>query len=146
MALILVMAKEHWMDKLSDNEKNKKLADKPNLAARIKRGDVSEVREDDAPFGRKECLPNFLVVKAQGPASDYMYLMEAETEKNLVYDPVINEHRLEETLLQMRKYTFDIDKEVGAERLKQIEEAKEWLVDDVDVSKVKMKASRKIMK
>jgi hypothetical protein len=64
MAELLVKASGHWMDKLTQADVDK--MDESELRsykARSQKGDVVVVRPDGWPWGKEECLPNFIVVK-----------------------------------------------------------------------------------
>lgn len=84
MALLLIKVTGHWMDKLTSEEVQARADKDPGFLdsynARYQKGDVVEVRKDNAPFGRKEQLPNFLVVKVEGKKADHLHLMEPDTE------------------------------------------------------------------
>ena len=78
MCEFLVLAKNSWMDDLDEadlterlkNEKFKRMYDRRNV-----KGDIICVREDGQKWGKKECRPDFIIVKIPGvPASDLKYL------------------------------------------------------------------------
>ena len=71
MAELLVRAKKHWMDDLTQKEvdalpENRKASHE----ARCQIGDVVVVRPDGWPWGKCECLPDFVVVKIPGMSVD----------------------------------------------------------------------------
>lgn len=64
MAELLVRAKNHWMDDLSKEEVDSMSVDAlASYKARSQKGDVIVVRPDGWPWGKEECLPNFVIVK-----------------------------------------------------------------------------------
>lgn len=129
MALLLIKNSPHWMDKLTESEVQARADKDPGFMdsynARYQKGDVVEVREDNAPFGKKEQLPNFLVIKVDGKKADYLHLMEPDIE-TLAAE---KDQELEEKTLHRRKYKFDIDAKVAKSRLDEIETSKEWIID-----------------
>lgn len=64
MAEILVLAKDHWMEKTPQEERDKwdsKTKDKFNR--RVKKGSPIVVKPDGWVWGKEECPPNYIVVK-----------------------------------------------------------------------------------
>ena len=65
MAELLLKAKPHWMDALTAGEVEKLSPEaRAGYEARSQIGDIIVVRPDGWRWGREECLPNFIVVKA----------------------------------------------------------------------------------
>lgn len=63
-AELLVRAKSHWMDTLTQAEVDKMtLEQKQSYEARSQVGDIVVVRGDNWQWGKEECLPNYVVVK-----------------------------------------------------------------------------------
>jgi hypothetical protein len=64
MAELLVKASGHWMDKLTESDVAKMSAKELEIyKARHQPGDVIVVRPDGWKWGKRECLPEFIVVK-----------------------------------------------------------------------------------
>jgi len=64
MAELLVRAKAHWMDDLTQKDVDKmSVEEKQSYEARSQIGDIVVVRPDGWPWGKCECLPDFIVVK-----------------------------------------------------------------------------------
>ena len=64
MAELLVRAKPHWMDSLSQTDVDKMSAEeKQSYSSRSQIGDIIVVRPDGWQWGKEECLPNFVVIK-----------------------------------------------------------------------------------
>ena len=100
MAELLVKAKAHWMDSLSQQDVDA-LSDKKKNSynARSQIGDVILVRPDGWKWGKCECLPGYIVIKLSGtPEKDLKYLEEPLVE--------INEEIQRSKLLKKRKYKF----------------------------------------
>jgi len=144
MAILLIKASGHWMDKLTPEEIQARAVKNPGFLdsynARVKKGDIAEVREDDCKFGNKECLPDFLVIKVPGTKTENMHLMEPETETKheMVFDEKTMESKAEpyEKTLLRRKYKFDIEKEVSVTRLDDIQKSEKILIDTYDTAKI----------
>lgn len=66
-AELLVRAKSHWMDNLTQAEIGLLIADKKitqeSYNARSQIGDVIVVRPDGWQWGKEECLPNYIVIQ-----------------------------------------------------------------------------------
>ncbi len=112
-----------------------KASDGPNPLS-YKKGDVVEVREDDAQFGRCECLPTFLVIKVDGMKADLAYLTNPVKEPQLVFDYRTMEHSIVNELASKRKYKFDIDANVSKERLAEISASEKMVIDTHAVSTI----------
>jgi len=67
MAELLVRAKNHWMDELTQKEVDA-LPDgnKETYTARSQKGDIIVVKPDGWIWGKSERLPNYVVVKVPG--------------------------------------------------------------------------------
>lgn len=124
MAELLVRAKGHWMDSLTDQHVGDRAVAKyllANLAAssddlakarasavddfnsRSQIGDVIVVRPDGWQWGKEECLPNFIVVKMPEMTFD-----EAKKyEDPLVIDVLIEGELIPKTL-KRRKYKIPL--------------------------------------
>jgi len=73
MAELLVRAKKHWMDDLTQKEVDA-MKDKSAYESRCQIGDVVVVKPDGWKWGKCECLPDFIVIKIPG-------MTEAEAKK-----------------------------------------------------------------
>ena len=137
MAILLIKTSGHWMDKLTEKEVQVRADKDPGFMdsynARYRKGDVVEVRENDCKFGKKECLPSFLVIKVPGTKAENMHLMEPDTETIAAMEKDVEP---EEKMLLRRKHKFDIEKEVSAERLDDIQKSEKMLIDTYDAVKV----------
>lgn len=64
MAELLVQAKSHWMDNMSQQDiKNLNEDRKKSRDSRIRLGDIVVVKPNGWEWGREERLPNYLVIK-----------------------------------------------------------------------------------
>ena len=123
-AELLVKAKPHWMDSLSQEEVDKMDKDtRQSYEARFQIGDIIAVRPDGWIWGKKERLPNFIVVKIPG-----MNLEEAqEYEKRLTKKIYIPEAGIwDDRIIKRRKY--QIPKAV-------IDNAKQLSADSISIDK-----------
>src|SRR6056297_845706 len=137
MAILLIKNSGHWMDKLTPKEVQARAYKDPGFLdsynARYRKGDVVEVREDDCKFGKKECLPSFLVIKVPGTKAENMHLMEPDTE---TISATKKDAETEEKTLLRRKHKFDIEKEVSTTRFDDIQKSEKMLIDTYDAVKV----------
>jgi hypothetical protein len=83
MAELLVMAKKHWLDDVPMAEVLKfDHAQSEGYNARSGIGDVIVAKPDGWPWGREECLPNYIVIKLPGvKVEDVEYLTRPLYEK-----------------------------------------------------------------
>ena len=64
---LLVMAKKHWQDTMTQDEIDKLTPIKKHaFDNRIKKGEVICVKPDGWLWGKEECLPNFIIVRVPG--------------------------------------------------------------------------------
>jgi len=102
-AELLCKAKEHWLDKFSQIEIDKMVADKEitldSYNARSQIGDIIVVRPDGWNWGREECLPNFVVIQVPD-----MTIEEAK-----IYEESLNDNTDPENskMLKVRKYNVE---------------------------------------
>lgn len=77
MAELLVQAKPHWIDTLTQSEKdNLPGFVKRTMNARSQIGDIIVIQPDGWVWGREERLPNYIVVKIPGvPVEDVKFLV-----------------------------------------------------------------------
>ena len=101
MAELLVRAKPHWMDSLTQAEVDAmKPEQKDSYNARTQIGDIIVVRPDGWQWGKEENLPNFVVIK----------LPNISIEQVKKYEETLSEQftdtngRLLTRLLKHRKY------------------------------------------
>lgn len=93
-----------------------------------KRGDVVEVRRAGANYGKEECLPKFIVVRLTDISyEDALELTKPETQD--VFDPINPQQFLRHETLTRRRYKFDIDKNMTAKDIEDVEKA-DWLVKE----------------
>lgn len=97
-AELLVKAKPHWLDGLSQIEIDKLIADEKIIRegydARSQIGDIIVVKPDGWKWGKEECLPNFVVIKIP----DLKYEDAKKYEESLlditnIQNPKILKHR-----------------------------------------------------
>jgi hypothetical protein len=95
MAELLVKAKPHWMDSLTQEEVSKMSdAAKQNYESRSQIGDVVVVRPDGWQWGKEECLPNFIVVKVpQITFEEAKKYEEALVDNSNPEKPILLKHR-----------------------------------------------------
>ncbi len=67
------------------------------------KGDVVEVRDDDAEICKEEKLPTFLWIKVAGTAEKLRYYMDS------LYDGISTPDSNQGTVIRKRKYRFPID-------------------------------------
>lgn len=91
-----------------------------------KKGDIVEVREENSQYGKKECLPKFLVVNVLGTMAQWKYLMK----------PEINE----DEMITRRRYNYDFDTHLGAAKMAEILAA-DWQIETIDVTKISDKGA-----
>lgn len=94
----------------------------------FQKGDIVEVREDNAKYGRLECLPNFLVIKIDGKKEDLIYLMESIT-----HDVRDDKGIIDKEVDLIRKHNFDIDSHVSKEQLEEIKNS-DWKINTYNLS------------
>lgn len=104
-AELLVSAKPHWMDSLTQPEVDKMtIEQKQSYNARSQIGDVIVVRPDGWTWGKEECLPNFVVVKV----SD-MTLEEAKKYEESLNEQFIDaKGEVQSRMLKVRKYQIPL--------------------------------------
>ena len=123
MAELLVKAKAHWMDSLSQEEVDKLPPYKrQTYNARSQIGDVIVVKPNGWKWGREECLPNYVVVKIPNlkveDAKEYEYPLFGKIGVNEAGDPVApvlkgRKHQIPKAVIdnakQLSKSTIVVD-------------------------------------
>jgi len=101
MAELLVKAQEPWNNDIDTSKMRKNELTQFN--ARSRKGDIIVIRPDGWKWGREECLPRFIVVKAPG-----LDIKDAVKFESAVYEESIDEDGNPKfKLLKRRKYAFD---------------------------------------
>ena len=98
-AELLIQARNHWMDNLSQSEIDKmSVNEKQSYDARSQIGDIIVVRPDGWVWGKEECLPRFVVVKLPNVSvDDVKYLEQSLTDTKDPQKPV---------MLKVRQYSI----------------------------------------
>lgn len=112
MAELLVKAKPHWQDSIKQAEINKMSeGERASYNARSQIGDIIVVRPDGWPWGKCECLPDFVIIKLPNvKAEDIKHYEQPLMDTTDPRNPVV---------LKRRKHAVDIGtvedciKEVG---------------------------------
>ena len=87
-AELLVRAKGHWMDELTQAEVDKMgESERGSYEARSQKGDIIVVRPDDWKWGKEEQLPNYIVVKVPQMTTE-----EAQKYEEPLYDKTNSTH------------------------------------------------------
>jgi hypothetical protein len=119
MAELLVRAKKHWMDDLTQKQVDAMTPEeKRSYSARSQIGDVIVVRGDGWKWGKCECPPEYVVVKVPGMSeSDAKHY-----EESLYEDVEDKDGKVEKKLLRIRKHSLPkTDIETAKTEEKQIE-------------------------
>lgn len=96
------------------------------------KGDIVAVMPGGHEWGRKECLPMFLVARADITPVEESKLLEMGYSpiKDALGDPIMN---------RRRNQFYDFDKYLGAERMKAIRESG-WRMETIDKRNIEDKA------
>ena len=109
------------------------------------KGDILEVREENAPFGKLECLPKFLMIKIEGSVSELKYLMDSQEEDQPEFVQVDSDNpedwlvQPDLILINKHRYKFDVDDYLSEEHLAEIE-LSNWLIDTYEIDAIIDKA------
>lgn len=104
-------------------------------AGSYKKGDVVCIKNEGHEWGRLEALTHFLVVKADLTERETEEFVKPETSPVLDTDgsPIVKTRR---------KYKFDFERVLGAEKLKAII-ASGWRVEGIDKRQIQLKPDTK---
>jgi hypothetical protein len=108
-----------------------KMRDSANIKTGFIKGDVVEVRDDKATFGKKECLPRYLIIKVEGNLKDLEYLISPTY--------VVGKEDLEK--YKERRYNFLVDTYVSSEQLTTKESSEKLLIDTYELSTIQDKTA-----
>ena len=127
MSELLVRAKPHWMDSLTQTEVGKlDVGQKQSYEARSQIGDIIVVRPDGWLWGKEECLPNYVVVKLPDlKLEDAKKYEESLMEKVIEKDP---QGKDIEVMRMLKHRKYQIPKTV-------IDNAKQLTQNSISVSK-----------
>jgi len=64
MAEFLIRAENHWTEALTPEQRAERGITDEAFNARGEKGDIVVVMPDGHPWGREECLPKFIIIKA----------------------------------------------------------------------------------
>ena len=104
MAELLIRAKPHWMDSLTEKDIEKFNSDqRESYDARSQKGDIIVVRPDGWEWGREECPPKYVVVKLKNVTVDDVKHYTEPLVKEIEVD---NEKRT--VYIKRHKYAVDI--------------------------------------
>lgn len=104
-----------------------------NPAARWQKGDIVRVDVDSKKYGKEECWPKFLVVRMA--VGTTMAQAKALREPKLIDGVLPGQH----IILSRSRFKFDIDANLTAQDIKEIEESN-WVVKEYVLGKVVEKA------
>jgi len=97
MAELLVQARGHWMDGMSQQEINNLPESRKDARdSRIQLGDIVVIKPDGWPWGNEENLPRYIVIKAPG--------VDVETVKHLTESLVDSSNPDSPKMKKKRKY------------------------------------------
>ena len=139
-AELLVQAKPHWMDSLTEKEVlAMDESTRQNYEARTKIGDVIAVRPDGWAWGKEEGLPNYVVVKVPMTVEEAQKYEEQLVE-NVQYETVIDgktEIQTTQVLKRRRKYAIPDAYVLTAKTSQILKRKRKYAIPDVYVSTAK---------